>query len=464
MRVDAVMKLSGLANEIFEHVRGLPIISPHGHVDPALLLGDRPLGEPTSALIRPDHYVTRLIRTHGFDYEELCYGHELDFNQGEAIFLDFARYLANMAGTTVAFWLDEQLKDNFLLSYDEVIVSPKDAYARLSEALFSPAFRPSEILNRAKVAVLATTDSYSSDLSVHSEIAWNGQIKAKVRPAFRPEGLFDIAQPTWDSEVGKLGAASDLEIKSFADIKEGLKRSLDYFVANGALSIDISPKSYEAHHLEDHVVEDIVSRRLGGGVNALSMGDAKAFMEHMTYLMVEFACEFALPITIHPGIFRNHHLDTYSKYGSDKGSDIPRQVLVTDALFELLNRFGNSPNLKLILFTVDETIYSRELAPLAGFYPSVFIGYPWWFIDSPQGLHRFFDAVVPQVGFYKLSGFIDDTRALLSIPIRHKMARSSEAEYLATLVQDGYLTEERAFGVAEDLVTTIPSHCFSIKQ
>ncbi len=464
MWVDVGMKMTGLAKEIYESVSEMPIISPHGHVDPVLLLDDRPLGEPTSALIRPDHYITRLMHTHGFDYDGLNFGKELDLNQGEAIFLDFARFLPMMAGTTVAYWLDEQLSDNFNLSYEQVVTSPKDSYSQIAKSLSSSKFRPSEILNRANVAVLATTDSYGSDLSVHSEIAWKGATKAKVKPAFRPEGLFDISQSGWVGEIGKLANATDLEIDSFSKLKEAIRRSLDYFIANGAISIDISPRSFAAHRLTDGTADGIFSRRVKGGAEDLDQSEVVSFMENMTYLMIELACEFSLPITIHPGIIRNHHLDTFQRYGGDRGADIPRQVLVTDAISEVLNRFGTSSKLKLTLFTVDETIYSRELAPLAGFYPSVFIGYPWWFIDSPQGLSRFFDAVVPQVGFYKLSGFIDDTRALLSIAVRHKMARSSEAKYLANLVEDGFMTRERAMVVAGDLVSEIPSNCFSLNR
>ena len=457
------MKLFGLAQEIYDHVKELPIISPHGHVDSATLLDDRPLGEPSTALIRPDHYITRLMHSHGFDYEGLYFGQDLDYNQGEAVFIDFARFLPKMAGTTVAYWLDMQLREYFSLSCEEVVASPKAAYAHLSVELNSARFRPSAILNGANVSVLATTDSYSSDLSIHGEIAWKGKVKGSVKPAFRPEGIFDIAQIQWTVELGRLSTATDVEVTSFASMKIALKKSIEYFLENGAISIDISPRSFASHRLSDAVVEDIFARRVSGGIEALAPGESDAFMENMTFLMVELACEFSLPITIHPGIIRNHHLETLTKYGADKGGDVPRQVLAADDLSEVLNRFGTSKKLKLTLFTVDETIYSRELAPLAGFYPSVFIGYPWWFIDSPQGLGRFFDAVVPQVGFYKLSGFIDDTRALLSIPTRHRMARSSEAKYLAALVQEGFITVERAFKVATDLVSEIPSNCFSLK-
>ena len=458
------MQLAGLAREIYDSVKDLPIISPHGHVDPILLLEDLPLGEPSTALIRPDHYITRLMHTHGFDYRGFKFGSTLDPEEGRSIFLEFARFLPMLAGTTVAYWLDDQFKENFLLSFEEVIASPSQAYDKISVALLSSEFTPSAILNRANVAVLATTDSYSSDITLHRKIAEMGRVKASVKPAFRPEGLFDIGSAQWLIEVERLSAAVDIEINTFSDLKAALWKSIEYFVENGAISIDISPRTFEARLLSEFILEDIFFRRVNGGVEQLSSGESEAFMANMTYLLIELACDFSLPITLHPGIIRNHHLETLESYGQDKGGYIPRHVLVTDALSEVLNRFGRSQSLKLTLFTVDETIYSRELAPLAGFYPSTYIGYPWWFIDSPQGLYRFFDAVVPQVGFYKLSGFIDDTRALLSIPTRHKMARLSEASYLAKMVEVGYLTRERAFTIALDLVTKIPRRCFSIDE
>ena len=159
---------------------------------------------------------------------------------------------------------------------------------------------------------------------------------------------------------------------------------------------------------------------------------------------------------------RNHHAESFRRFGPDTGHDIPAVTGFAEPLRELLNAVGTSPDFRIVLFTVDETAFSREIAPLAGFYPSVFIGAPWWFLDAPAAVRRFRGAVTETAGFYKTSGFIDDTRALCSIPTRHDMSRRLDARYLAELVLDHQLAEGEAQAIARALVDEIPRNAFRL--
>ena len=145
---------------------------------------------------------------------------------------------------------------------------------------------------------------------------------------------------------------------------------------------------------------------------------------------------------------RNHHRPTYERFGPDTGHDIPIRVEFTDGLRPLLERFGTHPGFHLVAFTVDETVWSRELAPLAGFYPSVYVGVPWWFLDAPDAIRRFRAAVTETAGFSRTSGFVDDTRAFCSIPARHDMSRRVDAGVLARLVAEHRLDEDEAVETA----------------
>ena len=172
--------------------------------------------------------------------------------------------------------------------------------------------------------------------------------------------------------------------------------------------------------------------------------------------------EDGLVMQLHPGVLRGHHRPTLERFGPDTGHDLPLLTSYTEPLRELLGDFGTNETFRMVLFTVDETSFTREIAPLAGFYPSVFAGAPWWFLDSPDGIRRFREGVTDSAGFSKTSGFIDDTRAYLSIPARHDVSRRMDAGWLATLVVTGRLGEEEAHTIAHELVDAIPRSVFRL--
>jgi glucuronate isomerase len=190
--------------------------------------------------------------------------------------------------------------------------------------------------------------------------------------------------------------------------------------------------------------------------------EALAFRRHMLFEMARMSCEDGLVMTLHPGVRRNHHRPTFERFGADTGHDIPIRIEFTDGLRPLLERFGTHPGFHLVVFTADETVWSRELAPLAGFYPSVYVGVPWWFLDAPDAVRRFRAAVTETAGFSRTSGFVDDTRAFCSIPARHDMSRRIDAGFLARLVAERRLDEAEALETAIDLVTGRPSVVFKL--
>jgi glucuronate isomerase len=178
--------------------------------------------------------------------------------------------------------------------------------------------------------------------------------------------------------------------------------------------------------------------------------------------MARMSLEDGLVMQIHPGSYRNHNRGLFERFGRDKGADIPMQTDYVNSLRPLLQRYGNEPDLTVILFTLDETVYSRELAPLAGHYPILKLGPPWWFHDSPEGMRRFREQVTETAGFYNTVGFNDDTRAFLSIPARHDVARRMDCSFLAKLVVEHRLPEDEAHEVARDLAYNLAKAAYKL--
>jgi glucuronate isomerase len=183
---------------------------------------------------------------------------------------------------------------------------------------------------------------------------------------------------------------------------------------------------------------------------------------HLLLEMARMSCDDGLVMTLHPGVRRGHHGPTTAAFGPDTGNDIPIRAEFTDALRPLLERYGTHPGFHLVVFTVDETVFSRELAPLAGFYPTLYVGVPWWFLDAPEAIRRFRAAVTETAGFSRTSGFVDDTRAFCSIPARHDMSRRIDAGWLSQLVAEHRLDEDEAADTALDLVSGRPREVFKL--
>ena len=449
-----------IAGRLYEAVRALPIVSPHGHVDPRLLLDDNPFSDPATLLVTPDHYVTRLMHASGVSLGALGVGQS---PLGEATAREVWRHLCThwevYRGTPVRFWLESELAGIFEVSVRPSAQTADIIYDQIADRLADEAYRPRALYERFGIAVLATTDDPCDDLAAHTALAADSGWKGRVVPTFRPDAYLEPAQRGWAERVQRLGETAGVDTGTYAGYVRALEERRRYFVDHGATSADHSHLDVRTDPLDPAEASRIFTAALAGQAGSNEM---VAFRRHMLGEMARMSCDDGLVMTVHPGVCRGHHGPTTDRFGADTGNDIPVHVEFTQALRPLLQRYGTHPNLHLVLFTLDETVFSRELAPLAGFYPSVYVGAPWWFLDAPDAIRRFRAAVTETVGFTRTSGFIDDTRAFCSIPARHDMSRRIDAGFLANLVAEHRLDEDEAHEIALDLVTTRPRAVFKL--
>ena len=431
-----------IRDRLYDAVSDAPILSPHGHVDPRLLLDDQPFSDPVDLLVRHDHYVTRMLHAAGVQLEQLDVAAD-----PREVWRIFCREWHRFAGTASGYWLSSILVEQFGIDEQPEAGNADVLFDTIAGVLATPAFRPRALFERFGIEVLATTDDPLDELDAHRALAADPGFGGRVIPTFRPDAYLDPEAPGFRERVERLGATS------FAGYLDALAQRRAFFVENGAVSADhgvLEP------HTED--LDDTEAARLFDAARAgtITPPEARAFRGRMLLEMARMSVDDGLVMTIHAGVQRNHHGPTFERFGPDTGHDIPVATEWVRNLRPLLQRFGTEPRLHLILFTVDETTFSRELAPLAGFYPAVFLGAPWWFLDAPDAVLRFRAATTETAGFYRGSGFVDDTRAFLSIPARHDMSRRLDAAFLARLVGEGRLDEESALRVARDLVDAIP--------
>ena len=450
----------GIARRLYEAVRDLPVISPHGHVDPQLLLDDEPFRDPATLLVTPDHYVTRLLHADGVGLDALGVGPgPLSEDAARAAWRLLCERWDLFRGTPVRFWLETELADIFGVTARPSKQTADVIYDQVADCLGQDTYRPRALFERFRIMVLATTDDPCSDLAAHAALAADPAWQGRVIPTFRPDRYLEPAQPDWPDAIARLGEAANTEVGDYAGYVRALEKRRRYFIAHGATSADHSHADVRTDPLEPAEAARIYRAALAGAVTA---GEAVAFRRHMLLEMARMSCDDGLVMTLHPGVRRNHHRPTYDRFGPDTGHDIPIRVEFTDALRPLLERFGTHPGFHLVVFTVDETVWSRELAPLAGFYPSVYVGVPWWFLDAPDAIRRFRAAVTETAGFSRTSGFVDDTRAFCSIPARHDMSRRVDAGVLARLVAEHRLDEDEAVETAIGLVTDLPAAVFKL--
>ncbi|KAA0962549.1 glucuronate isomerase [Microbacterium sp. ANT_H45B] len=443
-----------ISRDLYESVAGAPIISPHGHVPVEWLSHDEPFENPTSLLLRDDHYITRLLHASGVDLDRLGLGgHQVDPRDAWRI---FAAHWHVLEGTASAHWLREEFFG--LLGFDEDLseANADRQYERVAALLRTPEFRPRALFDSFGIDVLATTDDPLSDLAEHD--ALRGAVGGRVLPTFRPDRYVDP-----DAEGFADGVARLLEAESqpptFAGYLEALRARRAHFIAHGAVSADHGVEEPFTVDLDPHDADALFSSVRAGSATAQ---ERRVFRGHMLLQMAGMSVDDGLVMTVHAGVLRNHSTATFRSFGPDSGHDIPVSTDFTRGLRPLLERFGLARDLHLVLFTVDETAYSRELAPLAGFYPSVYVGAPWWFLDAPDAMNRFRSAVTETAGFTRSSGFIDDTRAFLSIPARHDTARRADAAFLARLVGEGRLSEAAARRVIGESVDALPRRVFKL--
>jgi glucuronate isomerase len=428
----------------------------HGHVDARLLADDEPFADPASMLITPDHYVTRMVHSVGVPLEALGIGVSAE-PEPRAIWRTFCEHWHLFRGTPSRYWLAHELVEVFGVHVAPSAATADALFDEISARLAEPAFRPRALFQRFGIELLATTDSPVAQLVDHRRLHQRGYA-GRVIPTFRPDPLLYLDHAGWLAEVDELGKLTDVDVGTYRGFLEALARRRSDFVAAGALATDHGHRTADTTPLGLAEAERIYAARVAGTVSA---GDADAFAAHMLFEMARMSIEDGLVMQLHPGVLRDHHDGVRARYGTDRGFDIPVPVDFVRGLRPMLDAFGRDPRLRLVVFTVDETTYSRELAPLAGVYPALKLGAPWWFLDSPEGMLRFRRAVTETAGFYNTTGFVDDTRAFASIPARHDLARRIDAAHLAGLVAEGYLDLAEAVETAVDLAYHLPRAAYA---
>ena len=450
-----------IARDLLAAVQELPIISPHGHVPAEMIADDTAVEDPTALLIAPDHYVTRLLHAAGVPLSEVgAGGGPVD---SRAAWRLFAGAWPLFDGTASGYWLRSEFEHVFGLPFSLVDSLPHggaDAvYDALAAKLSEPGFRPRHLFKEFGIEVLATTDDPLDSLEAHRCLAQDPSFAGRVLPTFRPDAYLTPSNPDWKLRVERLMAEASAGVEGFEGYLVALENRRRYFIEHGAVSADHGVRTPRTLQLDKADAARLFSAALKGEA---TQAEQDAFEAHMLYQMARMSVEDGLVMTVHPGSYRNHHSPTFKRFGPDTGHDIPFAIDYTESIRPVLQDFGTAKDFHLVLFTLDETVFSRELAPLAGFYPSVFVGAPWWFLDAPDAMLRFRSAVTETAGFSRTSGFIDDTRAFCSIPARHDTSRRIESAFLARLVAEHRITEDRAHELILDIVDSAPRRVFKL--
>lgn len=438
-----------IAIDLYTQVESLPLVCPHGHVEPALLAGNAPFPDPATLLVIPDHYVTRMLYSQGIALERLG----IPTRDGSPVETDarriwqlFADHFHLYRGTPTGGWLKHELEGVFGITEPLNGGNAMAIYDQLEACLSRPEFRPRALYERFDIEVLCTTDAAGDSLEHHKAMRDEGW--GNVRPTFRPDMAVTLSHPAWRSEIDRIGALTGESMTTYASFIRGIESRRAFFKQMGATATDHAVVVPYTERLDDGEAGAIYERALAG---TASQADSDRFGAHMLMELARMSVEDGLVMQLHPGSFRNHNARIFERFGPDRGCDIPLATEYTRNLHALLNAYGNEPGFTLVLFTLDETAYSRELAPLAGHYPAVVLGPPWWFHDSVEGMLRFRHMATETAGFYNTAGFNDDTRAFPSIPARHDVARRVDATFLAQLVTRHVIEEAEAHELIADL-------------
>jgi glucuronate isomerase len=449
-----------IARAIYEQTKDLPLVCMHGHVEASVFADNGPFPDPASLLITPDHYVTRMLVSQGVRQEDLGVAR----NDGASVQRDpraIWRLLCEnwhlFRGTPSRYWLEHELVEVFGVAEQPSPETADSLYDALAARVAEPDFRPQQLLDRFGIEVLSTTDPATATLEHHQRLAEQG-LGERIIPTFRPDAVVHLDRPLWRQNVTTLGELADEDTSTYPGFLAALRIRREAFIDAGGLATDHGHLTADTTPLPEAEARQLFARAWAGDA---APGDAGAFAAHMLHVMAGMSRDDGLVMQLHPGVLRNHHAHTHSTFGADKGFDIPVAAEFTRGLRPLLEDYGDDPGFRIILFTVDETVYSRELAPIAGAYPSVRLGAPWWFLDSPDGMRRFRELATETAGFYNTSGFVDDTRAFASIPARHDLARRIDAGYLARLVAEHRLNDDEAVETAVDLAYTLPKQSYA---
>ena len=435
-----------VAQALYREVRDLPIVSPHGHTQAAWFASNTPFPDPAALFVQPDHYVFRMLYSQGVLLDDLEIGQQ-KIQDPRKVWRIFASHYYLFRGTPTRIWLDFAFESLFGLTQRLNEKTADHYFDTIQEKLNTPEFLPRALFERFKIELLSTTDSPLDDLKNHREIRDSGW-KGRIVPAFRPDPVVDPDFPGFLESVARLGEQNGEDTSNWDGYLNALFKARARFKTLGCTSTDHGHPTAQTADLDLTDAGILFNKVLAGSANA---ADRELFRAQMLTEMARMSVEDGLVMQIHPGAVRNHNAYILSRYGRDMGADIPQPTNYVTALKPLLGRWGNERNLTIILFTLDETAYSRELAPLAGHYPCLRLGPPWWFHDSPEGMMRFREQATETAGFYNTVGFNDDTRAFLSIPARHDVARRVDCAFLGRLVAEHRLEIGEAHEVAHEL-------------
>jgi glucuronate isomerase len=450
-----------LARALYASVESLPIVSPHGHTDPQWFADDAPFANASALFITPDHYVFRMLYSQGIRLEDLGIARNDGAPvEGDArrIWRTFAANYHLFRGTPTRMWLDHAFRTVFGME-ERLSAETADRYFdRINAALATPAFRPRALFERFNIEVIATTESPLDSLAHHRSIKESGW-KGRVVTAYRPDPVVDPEFEGFRDNVARLGELTGEDTASWRGYLAAHRQRRAFFKSMGATSTDHGHPTALTCDLDAAQCQRLLDRALAGTIDA---AEAEALRGQMLTEMATMSLDDGLVMQIHPGSFRNHNARLFREFGRDKGADIPTRTDYVRALRPLLAKLGNERDLTIILFTLDETSYARELAPLAGHYPTLKLGPAWWFHDSPEGMLRFREQTTETAGFYNTVGFNDDTRAFLSIPARHDVARRIDCRFLATLVREHRLGEDEAFELAPQLAYSLAKQAYRL--
>lgn len=451
-----------VARRLYDSVRALPLISPHGHVDPALLAADRPFGDPASLLVTPDHYVTRLLHADGIALHDLGVREHRDgvaTAEPREVWRAFCSRWHLFLGTASRQWLESELHDVLGVRVQPSASTADELFDELTETLSKPEMRPRALFESFNLAVLATTDDPADDLRHHRALAEDPSFSGRVVPTFRPDRYLQPGNPKWTEHLSRLSEASGIETGTYRGLISALESRREYFRDHAATATDHSAIDARMAFLPADEAARLFDRARTG---TAEKAETDLLARHLLGEMARMSSEDGMVMALHTGSARDHHPTSAERYGPDTGNDIPVGAEFTRSLQPMLERFGMNPRFRTVLFTLDETVFSRELAPIAGFYPSVYLGAPWWFLDAPRAMRRFRDAVTETAGFHRTAGFVDDTRGFCSIPARHDTARRVDAGHLAGLVAEHQISEEDAADVLHDLNDHQPRTAFRL--
>jgi len=450
-----------VARRLYEHVRTLPIVSPHGHTDPRWYAENEPFPDPARLFVVPDHYIFRMLYSQGIRLEDLGIRRRdggLTETDARAIWRRFAEHYHLFRGTPTRLWLDHAFATLFQLDC-RLSADTADLYFdTIAEALRSPEFRPRALFERFNIEVIATTESPLDDLHWHDMIRRSGW-PGRVITAYRPDPVVDPEFEGFRDNLRRFAEITGEDTSTWQGYLSAHRKRRAFFKSYGATSSDHGHPTARTANLAPSDAERLFERVSRG---PCSPEDAELFRAQMLTEMARMSLEDGLVLQIHPGSFRNHNPVLFERFGRDMGADIPTPTDYVRALKPLLDAYGNEPELTIIVFTLDETAYSRELAPLAGHYPALRLGPAWWFYDAPEGMRRFRELTTETAGFYNTVGFNDDTRAFPSIPARHDVARRVDCSYLAELVVTHRLEEDEAHEVAQDLAYGLAKKAYKL--